>query len=108
MISGIQKLSIYDPATGTTVQLNHISTGSTFKIKDVLTEEDGKGGTVYAGDDSEAKIVSFDTAGFSQLETWMNNGTPINFVAYGLEDNILWYENTTMDVNELRRTIRQA
>ncbi len=100
MTSGIKKAAIFDPATGTVVQLNKIAPEGEFKIREPIEVEDAKGGTVYAGDDSAITITAFDLSAFTQLETWMNNETPVQMVIEGVEEHILWYESVPMVVKK--------
>ena len=100
MTSGIKKAAVYDPATGTVVQLNNIVPEGEFKIREPLEVEDAKGGTVYAGDDSAISLTAFDLSGFAQLETWMNNETPVRMAIEGVEDHILWEESVPLAVKK--------
>jgi hypothetical protein len=96
-VSGLKIVSVYDPATGTVVQLNKIAPDGEFK-KEALYSETTKDGLLYAGDDSSFEFLAFDDTGFDQLETWMKTLTPVRLVTYGVEDNILWYEDATITV----------
>uniref|UniRef100_A0A6M3XQ66 Uncharacterized protein n=1 Tax=viral metagenome TaxID=1070528 RepID=A0A6M3XQ66_9ZZZZ len=100
MYSGIRKAAIYDPATGTIVQLNAIATEGEIKIREPLEVEDGSGGAKYAGDHSVLEITAYDSSGFSQLETWMEAETELRAVTYGVDDHILWYESVPITVKK--------
>ncbi len=100
MISGIKRAAIYDPATGTVVQFNKISPEGEFKICEPIEVESGKGGTVYAGDDSSVTLKTYDVSNYSQLETWMDNETPVRMVIEGVEEHILWYESVPLVVKK--------
>ena len=100
MISGIKRAAIYDPATGTTVQFNKVSPEGEFKICEPIEVESGKGGTVYVGDDSSVTLKTYDVANYSQLQTWMDNETPVRMVIEGVEEHILWYESVPLTVKK--------
>lgn len=96
-ISGQKKISIYDPLTGTVVQLNNISEEGEF-VDNPSFIRDSNGGRMFAGDDHKAEFMSLDDVGYDQLETWMRNRTLVQFVTYGLDEHILWYEDTSITV----------
>ncbi len=99
MKTGIQKVSVYDPATGTVVQINNVNPEANFE--DALFEvEDGKGRILFGGRDPSFEFMSLDLAGFSQLETWMEDETPVRLVTLGVEQHILWYESSLMTVRK--------
>jgi hypothetical protein len=99
MKTGIQKVSIYDPATGTVVQFNNISTEAEFN-KAGLETENSKGQMLYSGDESSFEFTSFDENIFTQLEAWMESETDLNMAVLGVDDNILWYEPSKITVNK--------
>jgi len=98
-LSGLRKVSVYDPVTGTTVQMNKVGPDGTFE-KVPQGQENGKGSMVYAGDESVIEFPSFDDAGFSQLETWMKDKTPVRLVTNGVEEHVLWYEDSLVSVKK--------
>ena len=100
MKTGIKKIAFYDPLTGTTVQLNTISTESVITIREPYSVEDGSGNMIYAGEQSQVEATAFDADGYAQLKTWMENETELNMVAYGVEAHILWYENAPITVKQ--------
>ena len=100
MISGIKRAAIYDPATGTTVQFDKVSPEGEFKICEPIEVESGKGGTIYAGDDSSVTLKTYDVSNYSQLQTWMDNETPVRMVIEGIEEHILWYESVPLIVRK--------
>lgn len=99
MISGLKIISIYDPATGTVVQLNKVSEEGEF-VKQAISVKNTQGNLVYAGDESNFEFTAYDNDGYSQLETWMKNKTPVRLVTYGVEENILWYEDAKITVRK--------
>ncbi len=98
-VSGQKKISIYDPATGTVVQLNNISEEGEFEKKGSFIKTSA-GNRMYSGDESKAEFLSLDWTGYDQLVTWMKNRTPVRFVTYGLDEHILWYEDTYITVDQ--------
>ena len=102
MFTGIQKISIYDPATGTVVQMNNIAPDSVL-TSDKAEAENTKGQMLYAGDDFTFEFNSFDlvgSSGFTQLEAWMKADTDVRMVAAGVDDNILWYADSKLEVSK--------
>lgn len=100
MKTGIQKVSIYDPATGTVVQCNNVSTDAEFN-KSGFETENSKGQMLYSGDESSFEFTSFDENIFTQLEAWMKAETDLNMVVLGVDENILWYEPSKITVNKI-------
>ncbi|MEP2447583.1 MAG: hypothetical protein ABJI69_10165 [Balneola sp.] len=104
-IAGAQACSYFDddptsPTYGVVVQFNRISENSTFYIKGV-GEKDFRGNMIYAGDESRLEIEAFDYVGkVTQLREWQKNKTPLKFVLFGVQENILWYEETTIQIDE--------
>lgn len=96
-LSGIQKISIYDPVTGTTVQINNIGTDGEFKNEPMNVETAG-GSKIFSGDNYSYSFECYDLTGYEQLKTWMTSKTPVNFVAFGVDTHILWQENTLITV----------
>ncbi|KKP28293.1 MAG: hypothetical protein UR18_C0006G0005 [Candidatus Nomurabacteria bacterium GW2011_GWE2_31_40] len=97
-VTGQKKISIYDPATGTVVQLNNISEEGEFEKKGAFIKTSA-GSRMYSGDESKAEFLSLDWTGYDQLVTWMKERTPVRFVTYGLDEHILWYEDTLITVD---------
>lgn len=94
MFTGIQKISVYDPATGTTVQLNNVAPEGEFS-DGKFADESSSGQMLYAGDDASFEFMTLgEESGLSQIETWMENETEVRLVALGLDQHILWYENS--------------
>ena len=100
MITGIQKVAIYDPATGTTVQLNKIAPDADVKLKTPIEIKDVSTNLYYDGDESSIEFASFDIEYFYQLETWMKAYTPVRLVAAGMEHNLLWEESVNITVRK--------
>ena len=99
MKAGIQKVSVYDPATGDVVQINNVNPDAEF-ADGVFEVEDGKGRILFGGKDPVFEFMSFDLAGFAQLETWMEDETPVRLVTLGIEQHILWYESSLITVRK--------
>lgn len=94
MFTGIQKISVYDPATGTVVQFNHISPEGEFQ-DGKFADESSSGQMLYAGDDAAFEFMTMgEETGLSQIKSWMENETPVRLVALGLEQHVLWYEDS--------------
>jgi hypothetical protein len=100
MISGVQKISIYNPATGTVVQLNNVVPEGDALIAAPLSYKDIDGKLKYDGDKSYLSFGAYDDGGFAQLETWMKAKTPVRIVTAGFEENILWYESAPLLVKK--------
>lgn len=98
-ISGLKKISVYDPATGTVVQLNKVSSEGDFK-HEPLSEEGSKGNLVFSGYDSLFEFMAFDDTGYDQLESWMKNETEVNLVTHGMQEHLLWYEPSLITVKK--------
>jgi len=104
-IAGAQACSFFDddpasPTFGVVVQFNRITENSSFYTKGV-GEKDFRGNIIYAGDESRLEIEAFDYDGkVTQLKDWQKNKTPLKFVLAGVHENILWYEETTIAVEE--------
>ena len=100
MISGLQKISVYDPATGTVVQLNNVAPSASFKNREPLSVKNTDSELIYDGDDSYLEFAAFDNGAFDQLETWMKAGTGLNIVGMGVEEHFAWYETTPIVVKK--------
>jgi hypothetical protein len=104
-IAGAQACSFFDDnplsATyGVVVQFNRITENSSFYTKG-MSEKDFRGNLIYSGDESRLEIEAFDYTGkMQQLKDWEKAGTPLKFVLAGVQENILWYEETTIQVEE--------
>jgi len=98
-ISGIKKIAIFEPISKTVVQLNTLSPDGSF-TKEPQGIENAKGSLIYGGDDANFECNAFDMNAYAQLETWMKQETPVRFVTYGVEDNILWYEDSKITVKK--------
>lgn len=97
--SGTKKVSVYNPADGTVVQLNKLDSQGTFE-KNPVTSPAADGSGFYAGYEAKFECMALDNEGFDQLEVWMQAETPVRLVTYGLDDHILWYEDTTIKVTK--------
>ncbi len=97
-VGGIRKIAVYDPVLGTTVQLNNIGVEGDFK-SEPMSVETAKGTKSYAGDNFSYNFVSYDESGYDQLKSWMDNQTPVNCVALGIDTHLLWAEDTLITVD---------
>lgn len=111
-ISGVKNISIWCtyavngiPAN-TVLQFNSISQDSKYEWKP-LSEDTASGGVLYAGEEYSLDFTALDpdllttftlnsktVSKLSTLQTWQQNGAQLRAVVYGLEDNILWYEDS--------------
>ena len=97
MLSGIRKISIFDPATGITVQVNQVVPEGELMIAKPLSLKDSDGEYFYDGDESYFEFGIYDNSNaYDQLKKWMDAGTPIQIVATGLEQSLLWYESVPL------------
>lgn len=101
--------SLYDPATGTVVQLNSIHQDSEFSISGA-DEEDAVGNGVYLGDEATLDLYFYDKepAKITQLRTWQENETPLRLAAVGTRSNILWNESVAITFQEPRSFTPQS
>lgn len=93
MFTGIQKIAVYDPATGTVVQFNQISPEGEFS-DGKFSDETSIGQMLYAGDDASFEFMVMEETGLSQIKTWMEDETPVRLVSLGLEQHVLWREDS--------------
>lgn len=98
MFTGVKKVAIYDPATGTVVQLNKIVPDADVKLKSPLEIKDVNKELYYDGDVSYLEFACYDVEYFYQLETWMKNYTQVRAVCAGVDYNLLWEESVTLTV----------
>lgn len=89
--NGYLAASIYDPATGVTVQMNHLGLGTSYTPAVITT--DTTSSRVYGGESHELVLEFFDAALNAQLRTWMINRTPVRVVVAGVGKSIQWYES---------------
>jgi len=104
ILSGINKIAIYEPTSKVVVQLNHISPESKVSVNEPIEVPDSKGSGYYAGTKSMLEILSLDDAGYSQLKTWMEAKTPVRAVVLGVQMCVLWYESVPMTVKRRYQT----
>lgn len=100
MFTGVQKIAVYDPATGLTVQLNKIAPDADIKIKSPIEIKDVSSNLYYDGDESFIEFASFDIEYFYQLESWMTAHTPIRLIAWGVDYNLFWEESVNLTVRK--------
>lgn len=100
MFTGIQKISVYDPATGIVVQFNNIAPEGEFQ-DGKFVDENAAGQMLYAGDDAAFEFMTMgEESGLDQIKDWMDNETPVRLVAYGLEQHLLWYEDSFVHIRK--------
>lgn len=99
VFSGWKSLSVYDPATGTTVQLNRLALESTAWTEENITNETTQS-RVFGGRRYSLVLGFFDSDGYAQLRTWQENFTPVRMVANSHGQNLQWYEDTTITVTK--------
>jgi len=97
--TGIKKVSIFDPVTGTVVQINNLAPEGEIAMP-AFNHENAAGQMLYAGNEFNFEFVSYELGAFAQLETWMKNETQVELVALGIEENILWYEPAEIKVKK--------
>jgi len=99
---GIQRAAIYDPATGTTVQINDLSADfCSFDQQPAENDEvDPTGARYFGGDMSELRLRGRESGSlYSQLETWRNADTRLRAVFEGGGGfNLQWYEDDRLDI----------
>jgi hypothetical protein len=97
--TGIQKVSFYDPATGTVVQFNEVLPEGEIMIRQPYNVPNSKGTMRFAGHQSKVVInVKSDATAATQLQTWMQAETPIRMATLGVEQHILWEESVPIIV----------
>ena len=96
---GIKVISIYNPVTGDTVQLNNLAADSEYSADPIPTETTT--GQAYGGKDHTLTINFFEqgSAARAQLRAWAENDTPVCAVGAGGQSFLLWYEPVTMLFN---------
>ena len=102
LAAGWKVISIYDPATGTVVQLNSLLPETDVTVKPIFVETPS--GLEFGGFSAEANFEFYDDAGFTQLRTWFTNFTPVRAVGVGSTVNLQWYESVTLKNVEMVRT----
>jgi len=90
-VTGLKIVSIYDPITGTVVQMNDISPEGSF-VFEPQTQENLHGSNVYCEDYAKFDFSCFNDEAYEQLYTWMTANTLVCAVTYGLDTHLLWYE----------------
>ena len=105
--AGWRKASIYDPATGTTVQINNIATeGTSLTIENVTA--DTTSSRIYGGKSYTLSLSFYDDAGASQLLAWTQDFTPVRVVIAGAGNNLQWYEDTLITFYKQPRTDKRT
>lgn len=94
-ISGAIAAAIFDPATGTVVQFNHVATDSEH-THETASEQTIAGAELYAGEEQTLALQVLDLNGRSQLEAWQKGETPLQGAVAGLQENILFREAVAM------------
>jgi hypothetical protein len=98
VFSGWQVAAIFDPATGTTVQINNIANDSTVWEDSNITV-DSTDSQVYGGRSVRMVLAFFDDSGYNQLLAWQNAYTPVQAVVLG-PHNVQWYESETIKLTK--------
>jgi len=103
VIDGISVVSVYDPDTGDTIEINKIiaNTFDFSKLDMVTGELSPSGGVLYKGDSSSCSFSYLDPDGSItyQLETWKVARTRVSLVAIGPSVVVQWYEKDHISVN---------
>ncbi len=99
-LSGINKIAVYEPVSKTVVQLNKIASDGNFDAP-VQTVEDSTGAGRYAGIDASFDCNVYDATGYDQLKIWMQQQTPLRLVASGVDENVLWYQDSVIVVKRV-------
>lgn len=94
-ISGALAAAIFDAATGTVVQFNHVATNSEH-THETASEETIAGADLYAGEEQTLALQVLDLAGRAQLAAWQKAETPLQGVVAGLTESILFREAVAM------------
>lgn len=87
--AGWKRASLYDPATGTIVQFNHLSASASSWDSPNINSETSTG-LLHAHRNPQAVIGFFDSDDLAQLATWAEAGTILRAAIEGLVQNVLW------------------
>lgn len=90
-ISGARAAAIFDAATGTVVQFNHVATDSEH-TNEATAEEQISGVELYAGEEQALVLQALEDTGAAQLAAWTAAETPVQGVVAGIQDNTLFRE----------------
>lgn len=93
--------SLYDPATGTVVQINRIHQDSEFSFGG-SDEEDAAGNGVFNGEEATVDLHFYDNdaAKITQLRTWQEAETPVRLMAVGSKSSIIWDHAVSITLQE--------
>lgn len=102
-VHGLNVLSVYDPLSGTVVQLNALGQESEVLVRGVL-DADGvetpTGGRYYGGDHSRISVQFLEVLGteYAQLDAWMKEGRRVSAAGVGPTGALLWEEKDLLTV----------
>ena len=103
IIDGISDIAVYDPATGTAVEITKVIANTfEFSKTDYETGETSPtGGIPYQGDSSSCSFSFLDPDGSisNQLRIWKQARTRVSFVAIGPSVAVQWYEKDHITLN---------
>jgi len=99
MISGLTKISIYNPLTGDVVQIETLDRKGDFE-QAPQTSRDIDYQNVYNYDRYSFDCTAYDDESYDILLDWMRNAVKVCFVAVGREENVIWHEPTRIKVSK--------
>jgi hypothetical protein len=93
-LSGLRSAAFVNDDAQTVVRLNRAHEDTSVIVRELLQSEgnDTRGYPWFAGYQSEVEWMQPDLSDVSQMETWMREDTPVQFVAVGPEKIVQWYE----------------
>lgn len=89
--SGWKRGAIYNPATGTVVQLGKLANEGTSYAEETINTDTTQS-NVYGGKIVTVQLAFFDSSGYAQLQEWAEADTPVRAVVEG-GANLQWYES---------------
>ncbi len=103
IIDGISDIAVYDPATGTAVEITKVL-ANTFEFSKTDFESgevSATGSAIYQGDSSSCSFSFLDPDGSisNQLRIWKEARTRVSFVAIGPSVAVQWYEKDHITLN---------
>lgn len=107
-VNGIRAIAVYDPSTGTTVQISK-PIGNSFEFSQSRYDTGDRhptGGMPDQADVSECRFQFIDSGGTlaSQLYAWMTARTRVSLVAIGNTTNVQWYETDHINITRMPLT----
>lgn len=97
MFTGLNKVSIFDPSTGTVVQCNDCSTDGEFSI-DAIYQENIRMVNIYTDTTYKFSFTCYNMELYNTLYDYMIARTPMQLVTAGNNNIILWYESVPIIV----------